>query len=410
MYFIYNTFVYLIDFLSPLFALLPGKTGLFFKERKQLADQLKSLSFDRQPVWFHAASTGEYEQALPVIKRFKKTYPDIPVVLSFFSPSGYRAKYKKTPADVEVYLPLDTQRKARFFLRQINPRIAVFVKYEIWPNFLYELKEQNIPAILISAVFRENHPALKYGFLRKALSSFTHIFVQDEESVIRLKKSGIEQVQRAGDTRFDTVVELPSTTVDFPVVSDFKNNAFLIVAGSTWEKDEEMLLALLNRLEPDKNLKLFIIPHEPTPENIRSLTKKIKHPYALYSNYDKKGSKAKVLVGDVMGLLKYVYRFGDVAYVGGGFGKGIHNTLEPGVYGKPVIFGPNYHKFKEAEELIKIGGGFSVNDISQLEKLIFRWMLHPEEKNMAGEKARQYVLKHTGASEQIISALKNFIT
>ncbi len=396
-----------MNFLRPVLSYIPGKTGLFFREQKKWKKLLEGLSFETNPIWIHAASAGEYEQAQPVIAKLKKQYPHVPIVLSFFSPSGFLTKYGKTPADAEIYFPLDTRGNIKFFLEKVQPRLALFVKYEIWPNTLELLKKKNIPAILFSAIFHEKHPALKYALLKNGLQTFQTIFVQNPESKKRLQKAGLENVEVSGDTRFDTVANLPGQSVHFPVVKNFKENKPLIIAGSTWEKDEEFLIRLAGEFRG--KFKLFLLPHEPTPKHIRSITVKTGKRSVLYSRYNAGGNQADILIGDVMGMLKFVYRYADIAYIGGGFGKGIHNTLEAAVYGKPLIFGPRYHKFQEGRDLVSLGAARSIGSYEELKKAVLTWLELAGEKEKAGEKAQTYVFENTGASDKIVAALKKFI-
>ncbi len=385
-------------------ALLPGKTGLFFRERLQ---EPPWPSFKQRPVWIHAASAGEYEQAAPLVKAFKKNYPEIPVLVSFFSPSGMKAKRGKTPADAEVYLPLDCPSKAKQFIEHFNPRLALFVKYEFWPEHLRILAGKNIPVFSVTSVFRENSAVFKYKLLRESLRHFNGFFVQDDTSVEILKKHGFSSVFVTGDTRFDTVAGLPGEPVRFPVLEDFAQNARLIIAGSTWPRDEELLLRFMENDAPE-NVKLFIVPHEPTPQHIQTLTGKIKQPYALYSTYGKDDRRASILVGDVTGLLKYVYRYGIFAYIGGGFGRGIHNILEANTYGLPVVFGPRFRKFNEAVRLVEKGGAVSVKNYEQLKLGFLQW-LDDQERKKASQTVRSFVQENTGATERIMRHLKKFV-
>ncbi len=386
-------------------ALLPGKTGLFFRERITIQ---KLPVFKEKPIWIHTASTGEYEQAEPLVKAIKKEFPHIPVVVSFFSPSGMLAKRGKTHADAEIYMPVDCPSDAKRFIEKLNPRMAIFIKYEFWPEHLRILAKKNIPVFSASSVFRENNAVFKYAYLRNSLRYFEAFFVQDEKSKKILNSHGFRQVFVSGDTRFDSVAGLPSESVKFPILEDFGNQAKLIIAGSTWPEDEKLLLRFMKNHAPE-NVKLVLIPHEPTPQHVRSLTQSIKLPYARYSTYGKNDSQAKILIGDVTGLLKYIYRYGIFAYIGGGFGRGIHNILEANTYGLPVIFGPRYRKFIEAVTLIEKGGAVSIRNEEELNRSFLLW-LDPEKRNAAASIVRSFVQSNTGASERILKHLKKFVS
>ena len=397
----YNLVMTAADKLTPVLALLPGKTGLFFRERK---NQGNCPSFDRRPFLIHAASAGEYEQALPLIKALKKIRPGIPVLLTFFSPSGYRFKKGKTPADAECYLPLDSPGNARRFVEKIRPRAAFFIKYEFWPNIVRALSKRDIPVFSVSTKLTPGQRLFKSALLLQTLKQFTHFFVQDETTEALLKKHGINRTLLTGDTRFDTVADLPEQPVQFPVIVDFKKDNFLIVAGSTWEKDEDLLTEYM-QMAP-ANTKLLLIPHEPTKKHIRQLTEKYGLGHCLYSGYNQSSRDCRVLVVDTLGLLKYAYRYADVAYVGGGFGKGIHNILEAAVYGVPVVFGPNYRKFTEAVEMVERQAAFPVSDLASLQK-IFNRLTNKEFREKKQKAIKAFIEQNTGATEKITDFLKN---
>ncbi len=397
----YNLITTAADKLTPVLALLPGKTGLFFRERK---NQGNCPSFDRRPFLIHAASAGEYEQALPLIKALKKLRPGIPVLLTFFSPSGYRFKKGKTPADAVCYLPLDSPGNARHFVEKIRPRAAFFIKYEFWPNIVRALSERDIPVFSVSTKLTPGQRLFKSGLLLQTLKQFTHFFVQDETTEALLKKHGINRTLLTGDTRFDTVADLPEQPVQFPVIEDFKKDNFLIVAGSTWEKDEDLLTEYMQTAPA--NTKLLLIPHEPTKKHIRQLTEKYGLRHCLYSHYDQSSRDCRVLVVDMLGLLKYAYRYADVAYVGGGFGKGIHNILEAAVYGVPVVFGPNYRKFTEAVEMVERQTAFPVSNLASLQK-IFNRLTNKEFREKKQKAIKEFIEQNTGATEKITDFLKN---
>ncbi len=403
----YDALVSVADKLTPLWGLLPGKKGKFFRGRRHWKKQLQQAGISPGGIWIHAASAGEYEQALPLMESLKKRFPGRPVILTFFSPSGYEFLKDKTPADYVCYLPLDTRKNAAYFIDRIKPALALFIKYEFWPNFLKTLKEKSIPVFLVSGVFRENQSVLKQNFLKDALYNFSGFFVQDEKSAALLRGEGLNNVMVTGDTRFDRVKTLPGTRIDFPVIKDFKAGRKLLVAGSTWPEDEDLLVDFIEDPRA-RDWKLLIVPHEPTPDHIKQLLKKIRSKAALYSRYAQKDKDARILIGDVMGLLKYVYRYADTAYVGGGFGKGIHNILEAAVYSVPVLFGPNYKKFNEAVNLLQQGGAFVITSSKELKDLMFI-TLHDENIKKAGKIAGKFVNDRTGAVEKITEVLEKYI-
>ena len=400
---LYNAAVGWIDRMTPLLAKWPGKTGTFFRARRGLMKELAGMNFPENPLWFHAASVGEYEQMLPVVEKIKERYPQIPVVISFFSPSVYEMKHKKTPADLDFYLPLDTPRHMEQLTELIGPRAVLFVKYEFWPNLTRALHRRQVPMYLISGIFREGQAVLRYGFLRQVLERFRLFFLQDEDSQRLLHRYGLTQTLVTGDTRFDRVLEVAAQPVNFPVVKAFAQDKKLLIAGSTWPADERILLDWWRRHRPE-DWKLFIIPHEPTPTHVRQLLEQTGGRAALYSRFDRAAADKDILIGDVKGLLKYVYRYGDLAYIGGGFGKGIHNTLEAAVYGIPVIFGPRYEKFKEARDLIATGGARSINGAEDFETIMRLWNDAGHRRD-AGRKARAYVESRAGATERMLQAL-----
>ncbi len=402
--FLYNTATALADAMTPLLSRLPGKAGAFFRGRRGLMRQLLETDFPERPLWFHAASVGEYEQVLPVVERIKERRPDWPVVISFFSPSVYEMKHRKTPADLDFYLPIDTPSNMRRLAEHIRPRAVLFVKYEFWPNLTRALHGRDVPMYLVSGIFREDQAVLRYGFLRKVLKRFRLFFLQDEASEKLLHRYGITQTLVTGDTRFDRVRQVAAQPVDFPVVKAFRGRKKLLVAGSTWPADEKILLDWWRRHRP-ADWKLFIIPHEPTRAHVTDLLQRTNGEAALYSAFDRQAAEKDILIGDVKGLLKYVYRYGDLAYVGGGFGRGIHNTLEAAVYGLPVVFGPNYQKFIEAKDLIAEGAAKSIGGAEDFEE-VMRTYTDDTLRRRAGERARAYVEGRAGATERMTEVLE----
>ena len=376
------------------------------KLRQGQNDALNSISNKIQSnaeyVWFHAASLGEFEQGRPVIELLKKENPSTKIILTFFSPSGYEVRKNYDGADIVSYLPLDTASNAKRFIDLVKPSKAIFIKYEFWPNFLLQLKAKNIPTYSISAIFRPNQVFFQwYGsWYRNLLDTFYHIFVQDSVSLDLLRANGIKDVSVAGDTRFDRVYDLFLQSKQLPKIEAFvKGSSKIIVAGSTWAKDEELLVQYLKH---HSDIKLILVPHEIHESHISEISKSLNDNFVRYSIATLENLiTAKCLVVDVIGILSSIYRYADVAYIGGGFGVGIHNTLEAAVFGIPVVFGPNYHKFREARELIAIGGAFSISNYDVFEAQIDALL----KDNTAGTKAGEYVKQNTGATELILKEI-----
>ena len=353
-------------------------------------------------VWFHAASLGEFEQGRPVIEQLKKEKPDTKILLTFFSPSGYEIRKNYALADIVSYLPLDTASAAKKFVEMLNPSKAIFIKYEFWPNYLQALKAAGIPVYSISAIFRPGQIFFRwYGqWYKKLLQGIDHIFVQDKASLDLLKTHGVDKVSIAGDTRFDRVADLAAQAKTIPLVEAFvKDTEKVIVAGSSWPKDEELLVRYL-KLHPD--VKMILVPHEIHAAHIMGISKLLDGNFVPYTEATETNVQTtNCLVVDTIGLLSSIYRYGHVAYIGGGFGVGIHNTLEAAVWNVPVVFGPMYEKFREARDLIAIGGAFSIPDYEMLEAKLDA--LLKDEK--AGVIAGEYVKQNTGATKLILKEI-----
>ena len=402
MNFIYNTgicFYQLAIFIASFFN---RKAALLRKGQKVAFDLLKNADPKASYVWFHAASLGEFEQGRPVMEQLKKDDPSIKILLTFFSPSGYEVRRNYTGADLICYLPLDTAVNVRRFLKTISISKAVFIKYEFWPNYIQALKKADSPVYSISAIFRENQIFFKnYGnWYRNLLKSFAHIFVQDENSRNLLAKYDVINVSIAGDTRFDRVVDLASQAKRIPLVEAFvKGASKVIVAGSSWPKDEELLVKYL-RLHPE--VKLILVPHEIHDGHIAGISKLLDGKFVRYTDATEESvSSTNCLVVNTIGMLSSIYQYGQLAYIGGGFGVGIHNTLEAAVWNVPVLFGPNYQKFREARELIAIGCAFSVGYYEILEAQLDKLLTDTSAGNIAGE----YVRSNTGATAMILKSL-----
>jgi len=356
-------------------------------------------------IWLHAASLGEFEQGRPLIERLKTQYPDYKILLTFFSPSGYEVRKNYPFADIVCYLPMDTPRNASRFVRMVKPEIAVLIKYEFWANYLYFLKKHNIPTYVVSAIFREKQVFFRwYGrWYRNLLKNFKLIFVQDEKSYKLLKRYNINNVVVSGDTRFDRVGEIAAEAKNVPCVENFVQGKKTIVAGSSWEKDEDLLIEYFNN---SNGLKLIIAPHVVSKEHILNICSKLKKTFVLFSEADETNvQNADCLIIDAIGFLSSVYRYGDIAYIGGGFGAGIHNVLEAAVYGMPVIFGNNYHKFREARQLIQENAAFTIADYLTLQKILDKLLCNDDFLKKTGENAYQYVRNNMGATDIILSKI-----
>ena len=329
----------------------------------------QQLEKDVRYIWFHAASLGEFEQGRPLIEKIRAKYPDYGILLTFFSPSGYEVRKNYRGADVVCYLPFDKPRNVKKFLDIANPCMAFFIKYEFWKNYLDELHKRRIPVYSVSSIFRRGQVFFKWygGTYRHVLRNFDHLFVQNERSKRYLSKIGINRVTVVGDTRFDRVLQIREEAKELPLVKLFKNNTMTFVAGSSWQPDEDLFIEYFNN-HPE--VKLIIAPHVIDENHLVEIIRKLKRPYVRYTRADEKNVlKADCLIIDCFGLLSSIYRYGEIAYIGGGFGVGIHNTLEAAVYGIPVIFGPKYQKFMEAIQLLEAQGAFSIKNYEELKEL-----------------------------------------
>ena len=382
-----------------------SKARLWKDGRRRLFDKLKALGSHRV-AWFHAASLGEFEQGRPVIEAFRKARPEYKILVTFFSPSGYEIRKKYYGADCICYLPTDTPKNVRRFMQIVHPEIAVFIKYEFWYNYLTAMQKAGTRLYLISAIFRKEQIFFKpYGGLfRRALEAFTHLFVQDENSKQLLHEIGIDAVSIAGDTRFDRVFTIASNAKNLPEIERFAQNMPIFIAGSTWPPDEELLLTLIERYP---SVKFIIAPHEIHASRIEKLRTAIHRPSLRYTELTPESdlAHAEVLFIDTIGLLSSVYRYGTWGYIGGGFGAGIHNTLEAATFGLPLAFGPRYEAFKEAKELIAAGGAKSISTADELIQWFDPLFQSPEATQRTGDICRQYVIKHKGATLQIIDEI-----
>lgn len=361
-------------------------------------------------IWFHAASLGEFEQGRPIIETIKKEHPEYKILLTFFSPSGYEVRKDYGMADIVCYLPFDKKRNVKRFLKLIQPEMAVFIKYEFWYNFINQLWKRDIPTYMVSAVFRPNQIFFRwYGKnMRRILPKYTQICLQDDASAQLLKAINITNTSVCGDTRFDRVVDIRNQAKSLDLVEAFAAKAKeegekIIVAGSSWPKDEDIFIPYFNI---NTDVKLIIAPHEIDEAHLKYIESNLQRPHIRYSKASWEDmSKYDCLIIDCFGLLSSIYRYGQVAYVGGGFGVGIHNILEAAVYSVPVIFGPNFKKFREAQELIEQGGAYSIADSQSFRGLVDEFFEYDNILQNAGSNAGKYVSSNTGVVKKVMDIL-----
>jgi 3-deoxy-D-manno-octulosonic-acid transferase len=408
----YNIFIYSYAFLIRIAALFNRQARQWIKGRKGIFAQMKAVVGKHEDIaWFHCASLGEFEQGRPIIEAFKQTFPDYRILLTFFSPSGYDLRKDYEGADYVFYLPLDKPKNARRFVRIFQPKIAVFIKYEFWYNYIKELSKNKIPLFFVSTLFRSNQYFFRPGaqWFRHQLQKVTWFQVQDEASAVLLNRIHVFHHQVGGDTRFDRVLKVSQEEVSLPLVDLFSRNSTLLVGGSTWAPDEDILKAYLQH---NPNVKLVLAPHKIDQEHISEIMKKFGefHP-VLFSSANTKQVKteSRVLVVDTIGLLSHLYRYGKLAYIGGGFGAGIHNLPEAAVYGLPVIFGPNHQRFREAIDLLKNGGGFAIHDAQSFQKAADTLLADNKKWETASAAASGYVRSQAGATYLAIEKFKEYL-
>lgn len=407
---IYILFVRLYPLAVRFVSLFNEKARRWVRGRKNIFRTIKSrlATENRERIWFHAASLGEFEQGKPVIERIKQKYPECCVILTFFSPSGYDNARDYPFADHIFYLPMDSFIHSYRFFRLVKPKLIFFIKYEFWYYYLKRARKKQIPIFLISAVFRTDQPFFKWygGFHRRMLNCFTHLFVQDAESEKLLNNIDFNRVSISGDTRFDRVLELKSARKDFPLIEAVSLQTFTVVAGSTWTDDDKVLNHFVTT-HPD--IFFIIAPHDIGEERLAECEKLYRNTIRYSQTYGLSNLPEGIntIIIDNIGLLKYLYRYGNITYVGGGFGgDGVHNVLEPAVFGKPVIFGPVYQKFIEATDLIKANGAASVMDAVELEDSLNDLILNENLRLEMGAKAENYVIKMAGATEEILDYIE----
>ncbi|MEX0995766.1 MAG: glycosyltransferase N-terminal domain-containing protein [Flavobacteriaceae bacterium] len=408
MQFLYSTLTAVFEKVLPVSGLFSGKMKQFVNGRKTVFQTLKKhLSETDKTIWFHCASLGEYEQGLPVMKGVKEKYPKHKLVVTFFSPSGYENKKNSSIADVTVYLPLDTKGNVKKFLNLVKPEIAVFVKYEFWPNYLLELQKRKVPTFLISALFRKKQLFFKsHGFwMRKVLKTFTHIFVQDEKSKQLLESISMKQVTVSGDTRYDRVSKQIEENNNLDFIETFISKSLCIVAGSTWPEDEEILIDYIN--QSPENIKFIIAPHNLKKDQIDAFEKRLTKQTVRFTEMDGKPlGDFKVFTLNTIGLLKKVYSYADIAYVGGGMGStGLHNILEAATFGIPIVIGKNYDNFPEANALQSRAGLFSVATKEELETILDKLIENKSFREKTGIINGHFVQNNTGATQMILDKM-----
>ena len=410
-YAIYDLIVKISWFFLKILSAFNAKLKLFVSGRKETFSLLShQISKNDKVVWVHVASLGEFEQGLPLIEKLRAEYTSHKILVTFFSPSGYEVKKNTSAADVVAYLPLDTRKNASRFLDGVRPELAIFVKYEIWPNYLRELQKRKIPAILVSALFKKEQIYFKGygGFMRKTLRRFDHFFVQDVASQALLTSINIKNTSVSGDTRLDRVSEILDGDNRLDFMQAFKKDRLCLVAGSTWPDDESILIDYINHAP--RNLKYILAPHTIKKDKILGLAGAITKKKVLYSNIDVTTiSDYDVLIVDTIGLLTKIYSYADIAYVGGGFATGLHNTLEPAVFGIPVIIGPDYTGFKEAEDLVAQKGILPIADQWSFGELMKKMLDNPEFRKKTGAINAGYIAKNKGASIQIMAYIRTLL-
>ena len=407
MLFLYNLILLFAAQVLQLLALFNPKMKLFVDGRKGVFVRIREkINPSDKTIWFHAASLGEYEQGLPVIEQIKIKYPKHKIVVTFFSPSGYEVRKNNKVADLTIYLPLDTKQNAQLFVELVHPEMVFFIKYEFWPNYLNELKKRTIKTYLISGIFRENQAFFKGygGFYRNALNTFDYFFVQNENSKKLLQSIGFTNIKISGDTRFDRVVSILERDNSLDFIEQFKDQKTTIVIGSSWPKDESLLVNYINSASAD--LKFIIAPHNIHKPEIDKLQTLITKKTILYSEKENQNlNEFQLFIIDTIGILTKIYSYADIAYVGGGFGNpGVHNILEPATFGVPIVIGPNYSHFAEATALVHQGGCVSISNQKELNEALDNLISNEDIRHEKGHICETFVQMNKGAT---VTILKN---
>jgi 3-deoxy-D-manno-octulosonic-acid transferase len=411
MTFLYHILIHVYYVLVLIASAFNPKARLWIKGRMGWKTRIRNWdTAGKRVIWFHAASLGEFEQGRPLIDKIRENHSNCRILLTFYSPSGFEIRKSYPGADLVIYLPLDTSYNARLFVKLVNPIATVFIKYEFWHFYLKELHHTKHPVYLISAIFRPGQAFFKwYGaWFRKNLKFIDYFFVQDKDSAHLLHQIGLTNCKISGDTRFDRVRALADSAKNIEIARLFSDGHDCLVAGSTWPEDEEYLIRLIN--ESDSKARFIIAPHEITDSHIQQLTSFISRDYVLYSGAISPAEykDKQVLIIDNIGMLSSLYRYGRMAYIGGGFGKGIHNILEAAAFGIPVIFGPNFEKFREARELLSQGGAFSIKNYEDLCIILNELKSNPEKYASSSRTAGSYVRENTGATSIVFDFLARF--
>jgi 3-deoxy-D-manno-octulosonic-acid transferase len=408
---IYNFFIYIRMNVLLVASVFSKKASNCIKDRKGLLDKIAlDLDHEAEHVWFHCTSSSEFEQGRPVIEKFRQQNPSMKIVLTFSSTSGYELRKNYSYADHVFCLPADTPRNVARFLEYIKPRLAIFVKNLHGFNFIYALDQKKIPVVLISAIFRKDQLYFKYwgGWYRKQLKKITYFFVQDKISQSLLYEIDVRNVVVSGDTRFDRVFEISQNPVRYEKIERFIQGSVLFVAGSTWPADDQLIVSVINQDASD--VKYIIVPHKINHSYIEKLKADIKKPAVTFSTYNENLFRdAKVLIIDQVGMLSNIYQYASLAYIGGGFGRGIHNTIEAATFGMPVVFGPNYKNFAEAVDLVKYRGAFPVHDYKELWELCLKLLGNYNYLKETSDIARNYVVMKRGATNTIMIFLNAII-
>ena len=400
---IYNLAMYLLELGVKLAGLFSDKPAKMVKGHRDAYDLLKSkIDRNARYIWFHAASLGEFEQGRPLIERIRKEYPQYKILQTFFSPSGYEVRKNYDGADIVCYLPIDTPSNVKKFIDLVNPCMVFFVKYEFWQNYLNALSKRGVPVYRVSSIFRPGQIFFRwYGkSYQQVLKTFAHLFVQNEESKQLLAEIGVKNTTVVGDTRFDRVLDICAAAKQLPLVQKFQGDALTFVAGSSWGPDEDIFIKYFNA-HPE--MKLIIAPHVVNDGHLKEIESKLQRSCIRYTKATEENvEQADCLIIDCYGLLSSIYRYGEISYIGGGFGVGIHNVLEAAVYGIPVIFGPNNKKFREAQHLLANKGGFEINGYEDFEQLMNKFLADEAYLKQSGQAAGDYVKGNAGAMDKIM--------
>ncbi len=408
--FFYSLGISFYYFIVLVVSIFNKKAKLWINGRKKVFSKLKNFDFSKSKnIWFHVSSLGEFEQARPLIEKIKKLYPKYKIILTFFSPSGYEIRKTYNYADFVSYLPSDTIQNSKKFINKINPKLVFFVKYDFWFNYLNTLYNKKIPTFLISGIFRKNQIFFKKigKPYQKVLNFFDILFVQNKESIDLLKSINISKTILTGDTRYDRVIEIAESSIRIEIAEKFVNEKTCLIAGSTWLTDEKLLCDFINNC--NNNFKFIIAPHQIEENHILELLLLLKKPTVRFSKaVIDKVAEYQVLIIDNIGMLSSIYKYGQVAYIGGGFGNGIHNILESTVYGVPVIFGPNYKKFNEAIEMINIKTAFSISIYEEFNQILKLLLTDDFFRKNTSKKAKEFVYTNKGASDKILKEIEKY--